>query len=194
MAPIREYLLFGKLPNDSQKGRKLRIKAPQYMMIYNDLYLKMHARPRSVVSKIMKLGYYWPLMHNDAKTLIQRCEACQIHSSISRKPKQEMTSITSAWPFSQWGIDIVGLRPIAPGGARFLIVAIDYFTKRVEAKPLAYIMGKHVEKFLREHIICRFGMPQLIIFDNGKHFTEGIFPDFCQKLDILQAFTSVYHP
>ncbi|GJV71591.1 reverse transcriptase domain-containing protein [Tanacetum coccineum] len=57
-------------------------------------------RSRSMVSKIIKLGYYWPLMHNDVKALIQRCEACQIHSSISRKPKQEMTSITSAWPFS----------------------------------------------------------------------------------------------
>ncbi|GJS63475.1 reverse transcriptase domain-containing protein [Tanacetum coccineum] len=55
----------------------------------------------------------------------QRCETCQIHSPIPRKPKQEMT----AWPFSQWGIDIVGPLPIAPGGARFLVVAIYYFTK-----------------------------------------------------------------
>ncbi|GJU32915.1 reverse transcriptase domain-containing protein [Tanacetum coccineum] len=128
MTPIREYPLLGKLPNDSQKARKIRIKAPQYKMIDNDLYRKacqspwlrcvgptqaksiievihqgscgMHAGPRSVVSKITRLGYYWPSMHNDAKTLIQRCEACQIHSSIPRKPKQEMTSITSAWPFS----------------------------------------------------------------------------------------------
>ncbi|GJX53173.1 synaptobrevin, longin-like domain protein [Tanacetum coccineum] len=60
----------------------------------------MHVGPQSVVSNIMKLGYYWPSMHNDAKELIQRCEAYQIYSSIPRKPKQEMTSITSAWPFS----------------------------------------------------------------------------------------------
>ncbi|GKB66066.1 reverse transcriptase domain-containing protein [Tanacetum coccineum] len=59
----------------------------------------MHIGPRSVVSKITKLGYYWPSMHNDAKALIQRCKACQIHSSILRKLKQEMTPITSAWPF-----------------------------------------------------------------------------------------------
>ncbi|GJR15992.1 reverse transcriptase domain-containing protein [Tanacetum coccineum] len=62
----------------------------------------MHAGPRSVVSKITKLGYYWTSIHNDAKALIQRCEACQIHSSIPRKPYQEMTPIMSAWPFSQW--------------------------------------------------------------------------------------------
>nr|GEW45022.1 reverse transcriptase domain-containing protein [Tanacetum cinerariifolium] len=173
-----------KTPNDSQKARKIRIKAPLYRMINNDLYRKtylstwircvrptqaksiikeihqgscrMHAGPRSVVSKITKLGYYWPSMHSDAKTLIQRREACQIHLSIQRKLKHEMKSITSAWSFSQWGIDIVRPLPLAPGGARF-------------------------------------GTPHIVISDNRKQFAEGTFPVFCQKLGILQAFTSVYH-
>ncbi|GJZ34352.1 hypothetical protein Tco_0580169 [Tanacetum coccineum] len=57
-------------------------------------------------------------MHNDVKALIQKCEACRIHSSIPRKLKQEMTPITSAWPFYQWGINIVGPLSMAPGGAR----------------------------------------------------------------------------
>ncbi|GJZ25597.1 reverse transcriptase domain-containing protein [Tanacetum coccineum] len=72
-----------------------------------------------------------------------------------------MTSIMSAWPFSQWEIDIVGPLPIAPGGARFLVVAIDYFTKWVEAKPLISTTRKHMEKFVWEHIVCRFGRPQV---------------------------------
>ncbi|GKF85566.1 reverse transcriptase domain-containing protein, partial [Tanacetum coccineum] len=195
-----------------KKARKLRVKAPQYRVIDGNLYRKsylspwlrcvgpiqaksiiqevhqgscgMHAGPRSVVSKIMKLGYYWPSMHIDAKAKIQKCEACQIHSSVPRMPKQDMTSITSAWPFSQWGIDIVGPLPMAPGGARFLVVAIDYFTKWVEAKPLVSITGKHMEKFVWEHIVCRFGVPQIIISDNGKQFAKGIFPVFCQRLGI----------
>ncbi|GJU61626.1 reverse transcriptase domain-containing protein [Tanacetum coccineum] len=210
------------LLKDPQKARKLRVKAPQYKIFNGDLYRKsymspwlrcvglvqaksiiqeihqgscgMHAGSRSVVSKIMKLGYYWPSMHIDAKALIQRCEACQIHSLVSRKPKQEMTPITSAWPFSQWGIDIVGLLPIALGDAKFLVVAIDYFMKWDEAKPLVSIIGKHIEKFVWEHIVCRFGAPQIIISNNGKQFSEGIFLLFCQRLGILQSFTSVYHP
>ncbi|GJY21086.1 reverse transcriptase domain-containing protein [Tanacetum coccineum] len=105
-----------------------------------------------------------------------------------------MTSIMSAWPFSQWGIDIVGPLPTAPGGARFLVVAIDYFTKWVEAKPLISTTGKHMEKFVWEHIVCRFGRPQAIISDNGKQFVEGTFPIFCKKLGTLQASKSVYHP
>ncbi|GKB30960.1 reverse transcriptase domain-containing protein [Tanacetum coccineum] len=51
------------------------------------------------------------------------------------------------------GIDIVGPLPMAPRGARFLVVAIDYFTKWVEAKPLVSTMGKHIEKFVWEHIV-----------------------------------------
>ena len=114
----------------------------------------MHAGPRSVVSKIMKFGYYWPSMHRDAMGIIQKCEACQIHSKVPRLPKQDMTFVTSAWPFCQWGIDIVGPLPVAPGGVKFLVIAIDYFTKWVEAKPLASVTGRHIEKFVWEHIIC----------------------------------------
>ncbi|GJT75266.1 reverse transcriptase domain-containing protein [Tanacetum coccineum] len=105
-----------------------------------------------------------------------------------------MTSIMSAWPFSQWGIDIVGPLPTAPGGARFLVVAIDYFTKWDEAKPLISTTGKHMEKFVWEHIVYKFGRPQAIISDNGKQFVEGTFPLFYKKLGMLQASTSVYHP
>ncbi|GKA79607.1 reverse transcriptase domain-containing protein [Tanacetum coccineum] len=70
----------------------------------------------------MKIGYYWPLMHNDAKELIQRCKACQIHSSIPRKPKQEMTSITSAWPFSYL---VYGSKTVVP-------IEICVETKRIK--------------------------------------------------------------
>nr|GEU49209.1 reverse transcriptase domain-containing protein [Tanacetum cinerariifolium] len=142
----------------------------------------MHAGSRSVVSKIMKLGYYWPSMHIDVKAQIQRCKAYQIHSSVLRKPKQKMTLITSAWPIFQWGIDIVGPLLMAPGGARFLVVAIDYFTKWVEAKPLVSITGKHIEKLVWEHIVCRFGVPQIIVSDNGKQFAKRLFPVFAKDL------------
>ncbi|GJR28755.1 reverse transcriptase domain-containing protein [Tanacetum coccineum] len=57
-----------------------------------------------------------------------------------------MTSITAAWPFIQWGIDIVSPLPEAPGKIKFSIVVVDYFTKWVEAKPLASVTGKHVER------------------------------------------------
>nr|GEU60635.1 reverse transcriptase domain-containing protein [Tanacetum cinerariifolium] len=87
-----------------------------------------------------------------------------------------------------------GPLPIVPGGARFLVVAIDYFLKWVEAKPLISTTWKHMERFVWEYIVCRFRVPQIVISGNEKQFTEGAFLIIYQKLRMLQAFTSVYHP
>ena len=105
-----------------------------------------------------------------------------------------MTSMSSPWPFYQWGIDLVGPFPEAPGRVKFLVVAIDYFTKWVEAAPLATITGKKILKFVWSKIVCRFGIPGLIVSDNGKQFADNPFRDWCNELNLKQKFTSVAHP
>ncbi|GJU75223.1 reverse transcriptase domain-containing protein [Tanacetum coccineum] len=77
---------------------------------------------------------------------------------------------------------------------KFLIVAIDYFTKWIEAKPVATITGNQVKKFVWDNIVCRFGLPGEIVSDNGKQFCENPFKDWCEKLSIRQCFASVKHP
>ncbi|GJW74955.1 reverse transcriptase domain-containing protein [Tanacetum coccineum] len=73
----------------------------------------MHSGPHAVVRKVMRQGYYWPTMHEDAKKEIQKCDSCQIHSAIPKLPKTFMTSIIASWPFYQWGMDIFGpLKPL----------------------------------------------------------------------------------
>ncbi|GJU70721.1 reverse transcriptase domain-containing protein [Tanacetum coccineum] len=78
------------------------------------------------------------------------------------------------WPFYQWGMDILGPLPPARGGAKFMIVAIDYFTKWIEAKPLVKITGKEVIRFVMDNILCRFGLPRIIITDNGAQLVNGL--------------------
>ena len=80
--------------------------------------------------------------------------------------------ITSPWPFSQWGIDIVSSLPIGKGQVKFLLAAIDYFTKWVEAKALATITEAKIRSFVWKNIICRFGIPMTIISDNGRQFNN----------------------
>ncbi|GJU69922.1 reverse transcriptase domain-containing protein [Tanacetum coccineum] len=80
-------------------------------------------------------------MHRDARDMIKKCNDCQVHRPIPRQPQQELTPITSPWPFHKWGIDIAGPFPVAAGGLKFLIMAIDYFTKWIEAKAVATITG-----------------------------------------------------
>ncbi|GKD23279.1 reverse transcriptase domain-containing protein [Tanacetum coccineum] len=84
--------------------------------------------------------------------------------------------------------------PEAQEKVRFLIVAIDYFTKWIEAKPVATITGNQVKKFIWDNIVCRFGLPGEIISDNGKQFRDNPFKDWCEKLNIKQRFASVKHP
>nr|GEX49574.1 ribonuclease H-like domain-containing protein [Tanacetum cinerariifolium] len=94
-------------------------------------------------------------MHKDVAEIIHKCDARQIQSPISRLSKQDMTSVTSTWSFIQSGIDIMGPLREVLRKVGFLNVVLDYFTKRVEAKLLANITGKHVERFISEHIVCR---------------------------------------
>ncbi|GJZ25097.1 reverse transcriptase domain-containing protein [Tanacetum coccineum] len=167
MTPICEYLTKEILPEDKKKARAVRRKAARYAMINGTLYKKsflgpwlrcvgplqanyvlreihegscsMHSGPRSVVAKVIQTGYYWPTMHMDARNLIRECNDCQIHRPVPRNPQQNLTPITSPWPFYKWGIDIAGPFPEGPGKVKFLIVAIDYFTKWIEAKAVATI-------------------------------------------------------
>ncbi|GKC15600.1 reverse transcriptase domain-containing protein [Tanacetum coccineum] len=138
----------------------------------------MHSSPRSVVAKAIQTGYYWPTMHTDARKLTRECNDCQVHLPILRNPQQNLTPITSPWPFYKWGIDIARPFPEGPGKVKFLIVAIDYFTKWIEAKPVATITGNQVKKFAWDNIVCRFGLPGEIVSDNGKQFRDNPFKDW----------------
>nr|GEW29450.1 reverse transcriptase domain-containing protein [Tanacetum cinerariifolium] len=92
------------------------------------------------------------------------------------------------------GIDIAGPFSEGPGKVKFLIVAIDYFTKWIEAKPVATITGNQIKKFIWENIVYRFRLIGEIISDNGKQFRDNPFKDWCEKPYIRQHFAYVKHP
>nr|GEU71766.1 reverse transcriptase domain-containing protein [Tanacetum cinerariifolium] len=122
-----------------------------------------------------------------------RKEARKLYRSPrNKKPPTASTPITAPWPFYKWGIDIAGPFPEGPSKVKFLIVAMDYFTKWIEAK--AVITGSQVKKFVWDNIVCRFGLPGGIVSDNGKQFSANPFKDWCDKLNITQRFASVKHP
>ena len=98
------------------------------------------------------------------------------------------------WSFAQWGLDIVGPFPTTVRQLKFLVVGIDYFTKWVEAEPLATIMEKSICSFVWRNIICRYGIPRVLIFDNGKQFNISAFRDFCSELGIKNHYSSPAHP
>ncbi|GJX31540.1 reverse transcriptase domain-containing protein [Tanacetum coccineum] len=209
MTPIHEYLTEEILLEEKSKARAIRCKAGRCVMTNGVLYKKsflglwlrcvrplqanyvlreiheglcsMHAGPRFVVAKALRSGYYWPTMHAYAKKLIRECNSCQVHRPVPRNPQQNLTPITSPWPFYKWGTDIAGPFLKGPGKVKFLIVAIDYFTKWIEAKPVAAITGAQIKKFVWDNIVCRFGLPGEIVSDNEKQFRDNPFKDLCEK-------------
>ena len=76
--------------------------------------------------------------------------------------------MTAPWPFAQWGLDNMGPFPTALRQLKFLVISIDYFTKWVEAKPLATITERSIRTFVWRNIICRYGIPRVLVSDNGK--------------------------
>src|ERR1044072_6124385 len=82
----------------------------------------------------------------------------------------------------------------APGQVQFLLVAIDYFTKWVEAEALASITSSRVQKFFYRNIISRFGIPHSVVTDNGTQFTDRRFRALLEGIYIKQHISSVEHP
>ncbi|KAK3009182.1 hypothetical protein RJ639_013522 [Escallonia herrerae] len=139
-------------------------------------------------------GYYWPTMQKDAIEFTRRCDQCQKFAPLSYTPVAPLTSIVSPIPFAVWGMDLLGPFPMASGQRRFMIVAIDYFTKWTEAESLATITSAKCEDFFWKNIVCRFGVPRALVVDNGKQFDNNNFRTFCSNLSIDLRFTSVAHP
>lgn len=100
----------------------------------------------------------------------------------------------SPCPFDKWGIDIVGKFPTALGGRIFLIVAVEYFTKWVEAEAVVKITEQTIRKSLWKNICCRYGIPRILISDNGTQFTGSLIHAWCGEMKIEQHFLSVAHP
>ena len=83
-------------------------------------------------------------------------------------PTEQQTLIFSPWPFVQWGIDLVGLLPMAKDLVKFAVITVDYFTKWAKVEPLATIIEKKMKIFVVRNILSRFGIPRVLVSDNGR--------------------------
>ncbi|GAU46629.1 hypothetical protein TSUD_284770 [Trifolium subterraneum] len=153
-----------------------------------------HIGGRSLARKALRAGYYWPTMQNDAKDHVLKCDKCQRHGDMHIAPANELKSLISPWPFAWWGMDILGPFPTAVRQVKYHIVAVDYFTKWIEAEPLAKIGASHVLRFFKRNVLARFGIPQVVVTDNGTQFTNKKFQEFLATIGTTQHFTSVEHP
>ncbi|XP_049387779.1 uncharacterized protein LOC125852094, partial [Solanum stenotomum] len=127
-----------------------------------------HMNGITLAKKILRAGYFWMTMENDCGRFVQKCHKYQVHGDLIKVPPHELNAMSSPWPFAAWGMDVIGpIEPAASNGHRFILVAIDYFTKWVEAASYKVVTKKVVADFVRNNLICRFGVPESIITNNG---------------------------
>ena len=101
--------------------------------------------------------------------------------------------IPITWPFTVWGLDLVGPLKKAPEGYTHLLVTVDKFTKWIKARPISTIKSEEAMLFFLD-IVHRFGVPNSIIMDNGMQFTGKKFLLFCDEYHIHIDWATVAHP
>ncbi|CAL5335299.1 unnamed protein product [Camellia sinensis] len=196
MDPIIAFLKDRTLPEEKKAAHKIRAKLERFWLSSSGaLYKKSFTGPYLKCVHPTKLEAFLYEIHEDIwwqpywgqilglssnfSGLLCQKFAHQIH-----QPTRDLLPLTSPWPFALWGLDIVGPLPAAPGNRKFFIAATDYFTKWVEAEPLATIREKDVKKFVWQNVITRFGIPKALISDNGAQFDGKLFRGFCEELKI----------
>ncbi|XP_011083337.1 uncharacterized protein LOC105165875 [Sesamum indicum] len=173
---ITAYLKEGVLPTDPGHARRIKFKAPRFALVGTQLYKRTvegpllkclddpqaryvlqevhegscgnHSGARSLAQKIARQGYFWPTLMRDCKEFVRRCEKCQKFASQIHTHAVPMTPVSITCPFDQWGIDILGPFPPARAQKKFVIVAVEYFSKWVEAEAVSKITEREAINFI----------------------------------------------
>ncbi|MCO5586770.1 hypothetical protein L7F22_040712 [Adiantum nelumboides] len=143
--------------------------------------------------KILHAGYVWPTLHLDVQHWCRTCHQCQINGDrkLVHGPRHP---VVANGPFEKWGIDAIGRLPRTADGKLYILVAIDYMTKWVEAQSVSRVTERTVSKFVYSHICCRFGAPQEIILDHGPGFREGLLTRVCEEMKVKHQHATPYYP
>jgi hypothetical protein len=197
-APIILYLQGHYHPTDRNEAKRLKHRSRDFTIVEGQLYKKgimqpmlkfitetegleiirevhggtcgSHLGPKALIAKVIHHGFYWPAIICMTNRVTRSCKACQKFSPRSGNPSQFTKLIAHTWPLQRWGLDIVGPLPTAQGNLKFTFVAVEYFTKWIEAKAVSMITAKTAQKFFLQNIVCRFGVPSELTIDNGKQF------------------------
>jgi hypothetical protein len=139
---------------------------------------------------LRRAEFYWPTMIADCFRYYMGCEECQKIGNIQMVPAATLHPIIKPWPFRGWGLDFNGqIHPSSSKGHRFMLVAMNCFTKWTEVVPLKNMTHKEVIEFITKHIIYRFSILQTLTMDQGTSLTSGQVREFADsyKINLLNS-------
>ncbi|GJU99345.1 reverse transcriptase domain-containing protein [Tanacetum coccineum] len=151
-----------------------------------------HHSANITARKVFDAGFFWPTIYQDAHSMIKSCDACQRQGKISHRDEMPQNAIQVCEIFDVWGIDFMGPFPSSRGN-KYMLVAVDYLSKWVEAKALSTNDARVVVKILKS-LFSRFGTPRTIISDRETHFCNNKFDKVMSKYGVTHHLSTAYHP
>ncbi|KAK1423118.1 hypothetical protein QVD17_18413 [Tagetes erecta] len=142
--------------------------------------------------KVLDSGFYWPSLFKDAYEFVRSCDACQRVGNISSRNEMPQTILQVVEVFDVWGIDFMGPFPTSRGN-KYILVAVDYVSKWVEAQALPTNDARVVVRFIRK-LFSRFGVPKALISDRGTHFCNAQMEKALQRYGVTHRLATAYHP
>ena len=126
---------------------------------------------------------------------VRKCHKCQTYADNINVLPMSLNVLSSPWPFSMWGMDVIGpIEPKASNGHHFILVAIDYFTKWVEVVSYVRVTRNVIEKFIKKELICRYGIPSKLITDNATNLNNKMMTKLYADFKIQHHNSTLYHP
>ena len=144
-------------------------------------------------AKVLQSGFFWPSLFKDAHEFARMCDRCQRVGNISQRHEMPLNNILEVEIFDVWGIDFMGPFPSSFNN-QYILVAVDYVSKWVEAAAFPTNDSKVVVRFLQKNIFTRFGTPRAIISDEGTHFSSKQFESLLAKYGVKHKVATAYHP
>src|SRR6266542_184940 len=156
------------------------------MSMFHDDLTQAHQNADAMYYHISK-RYFWQNMRKDIKKYAKTYFQCQQKGSM-RQSNQKRT-ILPIDIFERWGVDIIGPLPITREGNRYIVVAMDYFSRWPEARSLKTANVDTVATFLYEEIICRFGASRILQSDRGTHFVNEVIQKLTKRFRVRHSLS-----
>ncbi|CAA7040709.1 unnamed protein product [Microthlaspi erraticum] len=153
-----------------------------------------HFATFKTATKVLQSGLWWPTLFKDAASFITKCDPCQRKGSITKRDEMPLNPILEVEIFDVWGIDFMGPFKPASNGHNYILVAVDYVSKWIEAIPCPACDAKVVIKLFRTIIFPRYGIPRVVISDGGSHFINKVFEKLMKSYGVKHKVATPYHP
>ena len=195
---------FGKFIYDSDEilkcitDHKKLIVVPNHLLQslcehFHSNILSGHLGIGKTIRKVRE-SFFWYGMDRYIKSFVKSCDTCQRFKSLNKTPHANLQLLKSGGTFQIFNIDVAGPLVTTRRGNRYILVAVDHFSKWVEALAVPNFTAETTANFVFNKIICKFGIPQTIITDQGINFESQLVQALCKLLGVKKIRSTPYHP